>query len=67
MAIDNDAYPDCLDELCRHCELTFGAHRGSDNACPNHEGWMDYETMTSKGWWERCEECGGSGWVEPEE
>lgn len=27
----------------------------------------EHATMTSNGWWERCEECGGSGWVEPEE
>lgn len=28
--------------LCRHCTLTFGAHRSGSDTCPGHEGRMDW-------------------------
>lgn len=31
------------DERCGSCGLTFGAHRYSDNTCPGHQGWADWD------------------------
>ena len=37
-----------LDEICKHCGCTFGAHHAGRspwpyNYCPGHEGRMDWE------------------------
>ncbi len=29
--------------ICAWCSLTFGAHNGTDNRCPGHEGRMDWD------------------------
>jgi len=33
-----------LKQICQICGLTYGAHRGTNNQCPQHEGWMDWPT-----------------------
>lgn len=37
-------YKDIYKRICGNCGLTFGAHRGEDDLCPEHEGHMDWPT-----------------------
>ena len=49
-------------ELGLNCVSVFCAPR----CLYEHVKRQEHATMTKGGLWERCEECGGSGWVEPD-